>query len=807
MKGILKKLLPDFLAILIFVVLSFAYFSPVIEGKVFAGNDISHFKGMEQELVNYENETGKEALWTNSGFGGMPAYQIKGTKHFNIYHSLQFPFRLWLPYFSVGMLFVYLLGFYLMMRVLKVKPLLSGLGAISYAFISYNLVIIMAGHVTKAYAIGYIPLIVAGFILNYKGKYIWGGLLIAFSLGIQISVYHYQITYYTLMLVGLFVIIEFIRSLKIKNLKQFYLATGVSLLAIFLAIAPNIKNIWSTYEYVNVSTRGNSELTTDQKDKTKGLDKSYILNDYSYGILETMTILIPNVVGGPSNGSLPENSKVASLLLQNGYPQAEVNKVKKSFPTYFGPQRFTAGPVYIGAISIFLFVLGLFLMKKEMRWWLLTAFIFSIMLAWGKHFEFLADLFINYFPLYSKFRTVSMILILVGFIVPFGAIKGLSLFISPETDKTKKTKALKNAFIFTAGISLIFLLFGPGFITFSSSKDANMANVLVKALTEDRISLMRHDALRALIFVSFATLCLYLFLINKLKANQFLLTIGVLVLIDLWSVSKRYVNNDNFVSKNKEMQLYQPTQADLEIMKDTSIYRVFNLTLDPFNDASTSYYHHSIGGYHAAKIKRYQELIENHISKNNMDVLNMLNTKYFIIPSEDKTKRVVRENPESLGNVWFADSILWAGNADEEINYLNHFNPSTEVVVNQKFKSYFENNPFQKSKTGDTIFLAQYYPDRLVYYSKSKESHLAVFSEIYYPTGWHVTIDGVESNHIQTNYVLRAMVIPEGEHKIEFSFKPSSIYIGSKISMASSILMILLLGGAVFWNFYKKDDN
>jgi hypothetical protein len=805
MKKIFQSLLPDFFAVAAFVVLSFLFFSPAFEGKVLNQSDMTHVTGMVRELELYKEKTGEISMWTNSMFGGMPAYLIKGGKTNNIFHSLQPVLRLYLPYYTVGIVFIYLLGFYFLLRVLKTIPLLSFIGSAAFAFGSYNLIIIAAGHITKAYSIGYMAPIIAGVLLCYQGKYVFGGLVTLFATGIQISASHPQITYYTFLIVGVIILFQLYESIREKKFRHFFIAGGISLTAILFSVIPNITNLWSIYEYGKYSTRGKAELTDESGQKPTALSKEYILNDYSFGIGEPLALLIPNIKGGPTVSELSTDSEMYKLLLKNGPPANEAKQVIQRMPTYYGPQLSTAGPVYAGAVIFFLFVLAMFLLRGPARWWILTAIGFSIALAWGKHFPVLSNLFIDYFPAYGKFRTVSTIMVVATLLIPFAAILGLNSIFKAEHNKKELLKALKYSLFITGGLTLIIAVFGPGAFDFSSSSDSSLPPVFIKAIQTDRAGLLRADAFRSLGFIVVAALLIWGLIKEKIKQNHFMLSLCLLVLIDLWVVDKRYVNDSSFISARVQKNQFAPSAADLQILKDTSYYRVFNLTVgNTFSDATTSYFHKSIGGYHGAKIKRYQDLIEHQIAKNNMEVLNMLNTKYLILPGKERGSQVVNENPQALGNAWFTDSLNWVNTPDQEMEALNNFNPSKQAIINKQFASLPEIGSVQPKTKNDTLYLTQYKPDELSYHSNTSGKRFAVFSEIYYPKGWEAYLDGKQVDYAQVNYVLRGMVIPEGDHDIIFRFHPESYYLGHTIALGSSILAGLLLLGGIVWGYKKS---
>ncbi|MCB8994778.1 MAG: hypothetical protein H6538_04140 [Bacteroidales bacterium] len=804
MKKIFEAVLPDLIAVILFVALSFIFFSPVIEGKVLVQGDMTHARGTSAELDQYEAQTGQTAMWTNSLFSGMPAYLIKAGKSYNIFHFLQPVLRLYLPFFTVGILFVYLFGFYFLLRVLKIKALTAFLGASAFAFGSYNLIIIAAGHVTKAYAIAYMAPVLAGIILTFQGKYIIGGLVTLFATGIQISMSHYQITYYTFLMVGVYILFKLIESSREKAYRHFLISVAIIAGSVFLSILPNSTNLFTVYEYGKYSTRGQSELTNENGEISKALPRDYILNDYSFGIGEPFGLLIPNFKGGPTVSPLSTNSEIYKLLLKNGYPQNEARQVIQRMPTYFGSQRGTAGPVYAGAIVFFLFVLAMFIFTGTERWWILTAIGFSIALAWGKNFPALSNFFIDYFPAYGKFRTVSMIMVIASLLIPYSAITALSRILRAEVSKKDLMKYLKYSFGITGGFLLLVGVFGPGAFDFKSANDSSLPDVFIQAIHADRGSLLRADAFRSLGFVTVTAVLLWALLTEKIKQNVFLIALTVLVLSDLWVIDKRYVNETNFTSARASKNEFTPTAADRQIMQDTSYYRVLNLTVDPFNDATTSYFHKSIGGYHGAKMKRYQDLIERQISRNNMNVIDMLNTKYIIIPDKEKRSQLVNQNPDALGNCWFVDSLIWVDTPDQEMASLNSFDPAKQAIINAKFMDMPGISGIEKPSEGDTIYLTSYKPDELGYRSITSGNRFAVMSDIYYPKGWHLTIDGNESQHAQVDYVLRGMVIPAGDHEIKFVFRSQSYNSGKNVAMASSALVILLLLGGIYTEYRKK---
>ena len=788
----LKKLGPHLIVLLLFMSISFVYFSPLLEGKMLDMHDIKQWQGMSKEVVDFHEKTGENALWTNSMFSGMPAYQIATWSDANLIQYVVKVITLGMPR-PASLLFLYLLGFYILLLSLKVDYRLAAVGAIAFAFSSYFFIIIQAGHMTKAHAIAYVPMVVAAVLYTYRGKMLLGGVLTALTVALEIYANHLQITYYLVLMLLIIGLVQFVKDLKAKNLVDFAKRTGVLLVAALLASGTAFTNLATTMEYGKDSTRGKSELTTNLDNKTSGLDKDYA-TQWSYGIAETFTLLIPNFHGGASQGELTTESETYQAI--KSAPNAK--QLIKQLPLYWGDQPGVSGPTYAGAIVIFLFVLGLFFVKSEMRIWLVMATIMSIMLAWGKNFMGLTELFLDYFPGYNKFRAVSMILVIAEFTIPLLGFVALNKFLSSDKLENEKEKTLKLAFYIVGGITLLFALIPSLFFDFVGGQDASLEKNgwPIDALQSDRAGLLSTDAWRSFIFIALTFGTLFLFLKNQLKSIHVILIVGVLVLADMWTVNKRYLNDDNFASKRKVEKPYQASQADQQILNDKDPnFRVFNQTVSTFNDASTSYFHKSIGGYHGAKLKRYQELIENHIAKGNMAVLNMLNTKYFI-----SQQGQVQQNPGAMGNAWFVNNVNIVANADAEIAALNGFNPDSTAIVDLRFSEQIIDN-LDNSNTA--INLEEYKPNYLKYTSSSAKDGIAIFSEIYYDKGWNAYIDGKLKPHFRANYVLRGMQIPAGNHLVEFKFEPSTYKTGETVALASSVTLLLLLAFVSFKELRK----
>lgn len=795
---------PHILVLLIFIAISFIYFSPVLEGKKLDQHDIKTYKGMSKEIKDFRESTGEEALWTNSMFSGMPAYQISVKYKKNLIQYVDKILTLGLPR-PVNLLFLYLLGFYILLLTLKVDYRIAFIGSIAFAFSSYFFIIIQAGHMSKAHAIAYLPMVVAAVLYTYRGKMLLGGALTALAVALEVYTNHFQITYYLVLVLLIIGVFQLYKDFKNKNLTDFFKRSGILILAAVLAAGTSLTRLKTTSDYGKESTRGKSELTSNIDNKTQGLDKDYA-TQWSYGIAESMTLLIPNFYGGSSSSSVLslEDSKTLDFLKKFKNKKLANSLAQYKSSSYWGDQPIVSGPTYAGAIVIFLFILGLLFVKSELRIWLLLATIMSLMLAWGKNFMPLTNFFLDFFPGYNKFRAVSMILIIAEFTIPLLAFIALDKFLSSSIDNNEKQKPLKLAFYITGGLTLIFALFPTMFLDFTSENDLNplAAGVItpdnfLESLALDRSSLLSTDAWRSFIFIGLTFGVLMLYLRNSLKSQYVILIVGVLVVCDMWNVNKRYLNDDNFVRKNKVKIPYKPTQADNFILNDKDPnFRVFNSSVSTFNDASTSYFHKSIGGYHGAKLKRYQELIEFHISKGNMNVLNMLNTRYFI--SRDGKPQL---NSAALGNAWFINNINLVLNADEEIDALKDFDPINTAIVDNRFSNYIIPN---LDNSSSTIQLDIYQPNYLKYSSESTNDGIAIFSEIYYNKGWDAYIDGVKTDYFRANYVLRALNIPSGNHIIEFKFQPSVYSISENISLASSLILFILLFLISYKEYYRK---
>lgn len=817
--------------IIAFIALSLAYFSPILEGKVLSQNDMNQSAGMGQELRQYHEETGEYAQWTNSIFGGMPAFHVgpygKKTTIFGyIGEILTFGVSYSNPF---AVFFLYLLGFYIFLISLGIKPWQGMIGAVAFAFSSYNIIILTVGHVTKAYAIAYMAPALGGMLLVYNKKYLPGTILFLISLGLEIRSNHLQITYYLMMMMLVIVLTRFVFAIREKQLKSFLTASSILLVTGLLAILPNVSTLWVNYAIADQTTRGPSELTVDQEDQTSGLDKSYALS-WSYGRTETLSLMIPNIRGGGS-GPLGNNERAIEKA-DPAYREA-----LKNVNQYWGSKSGTAGPVYAGAILVFLFVLGLLLLRGPFFWWILVTTLLSVFLAWGRHFPGLSNFFLDHVPLYNKFRTVEMILVIASLNIPLMGMVMLKKIIDEPGFLDKNRKKFLIAFGLTGGLSLLFFLF-PGIFNYLTSDEQQSINAQIAGATPQvaqqyrefvteienaRQNILKFDAVRSFFFISCAFLLIWFFIRKKLSLNYFLIGLGALILIDLWGVDRRYLNKDNFLNERQNRNTFSPSAADQAILADNDPdFRVLNLTRSPFQDAITSYYHKSIGGYHGAKLKRYDELIQYQLMGNinnivsqrrgqsadtdlqsvlsGQQILNMLNTKYIIW---DPSQLPIVNN-HAFGHAWFVSDVQIVANADEEILSLGNVDLETTALVDQRYASLLSPEILRLDSISGSIQLTDYAPGSLRYESSSKQDQLAVFSEIYYEPGWQVTIDGKPAELVRANYVLRALDVPEGDHIIEMKFEFQPFVKGEKISLTGSILVLIMLLSAIAYGIRQS---
>lgn len=799
----IKKYLPHILVLVGFICISLAYFSPVLKGKEIYQSDIKQYIGMSKQQKDFKAETGNETYWTNSAFGGMPTYQLGAKYPHNYIKQLDLTLR-FLPR-PADYLFLYFIGFYILLLSLKVDFKLAALGALAFGFSTYLIIILGVGHNSKAHAIAYMPLVLSGIILTFRKKYIAGFLLTAVAMALELVANHFQMTYYLMFLVLVLGVAYLVDAYKKKILPQYFKSVGIMTAAVVLAIGLNATNILATQEYAAESTRSQSDLTINPdgspKEITSGLDKDYI-TEYSYGILETFNLYIPRFLGGGSYEDVGKESATYDFFLTLGATPLQAMQEVKQTPTYWGEQTIVEAPAYVGAVVLFLFVLALFLVKGRLKWWLVGGTVLSLLLSYGKNLGFLTDFFIDFVPMYNKFRAVSSIQVILELCIPILAIFGLVRLFNPLEKQEEKLKALKYTAIITAGLAVLFLLFKSSLFNFVGANDGlyrqNYGPQFVDAVIKDRKAFFTQDTLRTLILVLLSAGTIFLFIKDKLSEKLVVIIFAGLILFDLVGVDRRYVNNDNFVSSIQVNKPYQANAADLAIQKDPEHFRVLDLTS---GGARASYFHNSVSGYHAAKLKRFNELYDFYILQNNINVLNMLNAKYIIAQDDDKNI-FPYTNTDANGNAWFVTKLEQVTDANTEILKLDSLNTKQVAITSMKG---LESKIFQTDSSA-TIQVEIYKPDYIKYQSESTVDGFAVFSEIYYNHGWNAYIDGELLPYTRVNYVLRAMHIPSGKHTIEFKFEPDVIKTGSTIALASSVIFGLLCLGGLFYGFKRKTE-
>ena len=803
----LQKLYPHALVILGFVLISLIYFYPVLQGKKIFQSDIVQYTGMAKEQNDFRKAEKIEPFWTNSAFGGMPTYQL-GAKYPHDYIGMIDDALRFLPR-PADYLFLYFLGFYGLLLVLKIDPLKAFFGALAFGFSTYLIIILGVGHNAKAHAIGYMPLVIAGFIMVFQKKYIWGGLLTMFAVALEINANHFQMTYYLLIfllvLSGYFIY----QAVKEKEYKSLLNSFGVLAIAGIFALGANATNLLATAEYAKFSTRGKSELTINA-DGTKSVGNSAMsreyITEYSYGIAESFNLIAPRLFGGSNSEALGKDSKMYTFMMEQGVPEAQASDFVSGMPTYWGDQPIVAAPAYIGIVVFFLGILALFTDKRKIKYVFLSGAIVSLVLSWGKNFSLLTDFFIDNVPMYNKFRAVSSIQVILELCFPVLAIMGLQSFFNLEKEARFKALWQSAAVVFGIIVALFSL---KGSFSFAGANDGYFRETygpaFVDALKSDRMTLYSADLLRSGFFILLAAGVLWLFVKEKLAQNTTIIVVGLLMVFDLFLVDKKYVSDKDFVSRSEVEVPFQETPADIKILQDTTHYRVFEVSGN-LSSARASYFHKSIGGYSAVKPRRMQQLFDYQIAKNNVEILNMLNVKY-VIQTDSTGASMPIINPGANGNAWFVNVLKVVNSADDEMKALDKLDtknvavlckkPMTKVAMVQKFLK----------DSSATITLDLYKPNHLKYTSDNQNSGLAVFSEIYYEKGWNAYIDGEKTNHFLVDYVLRAMIIPKGKHTIEFKFEPEVVKTGSTIALVSSIGMLLLLIGGIYFENKKRVKN
>ncbi len=805
----LKNYLPHILAILGFIVVALAYFHPVLSGKEIFQSDIVQYTGMAKELNNFRQSNQEETYWVNNAFGGMPTYQLGARYPHNYIKELDYTLR-FLPR-PADYVFLYFIGFYLLLLTYKIKPLQAFFGALLFGFSTYLIIIIGAGHNAKAHAIAYMPMVLAGVHLVFRKKYLLGGILTMIAAALEIAANHFQMTYYLLIFLVIVAIYYSVYYIKLKEVSSLLKMFAVFIVAGIVAIGLNATNLMATSEYAQFSTRSNSELTIapdgTPKDTSNAMSHEYI-TEYSYGIFETFNLLVPRIMGGGNSENIGTDSKtyqfVSHFLQSQGYEPSQALQFSENAPTYWGNQPIVAAPAYIGAVVIFLAVVAMFVDRRRIKYYFAAGALVSIMLSWGKNF-FMTDFLIDYLPLYNKFRAITSIQVIAELCFPVLAALGLQAFF--KTSKEEQFDALKKSGI-AIGSIIVLLFVLKGTMDFSGLIDGYYAqmfqqagNGFIAALTEDRKSMYTNDLLRTFLFTALVAGTLFAFYKDKLSTKTAVIIIGILGVYDLVSINTNYVNEDNFVAKQQVAQPFQPTAADQQILSDKEHFRVFDQQ-GAFNNARTSFFHHSLGGYHAAKPKKIQDLFDYHIAQQNTEILHMMNVKYVLIKDE-QGQDVPLQNPDANGNAWFVKEVEKVATADEMMQAMKDFNSKETALI--------QNNVVEKTEFAldslANIKLVDYQPNKLVYQSENSQEGLAVFSEIYYPKGWIATIDGSETEIFEVNYTLRGIQIPAGSHTIEFRFEPEVVQKGSMISLIFSILALGLIGFAGYVLFKKRQTE
>ena len=829
----LKKCLPDAIVVALFAVISFAYFLvPVSQGKILFRHDSQASVGLGQELTEYEQRTGEVTRWTNSLFSGMPTYQISPAySSTDGLSTAMSAYHLWLPDY-VWFLFAYLLGFYILLRAFNFRQSLAALGSILWAFSSYFLIIIAAGHLWKVMALAYLPPMIAGVVLAYRGKYLWGFIITAVFTAFEVKANHVQMTYYYLFIVLFMVVAYLVQAIREKRLQHFLKASGVLVAAALIGIAINISNLYHTWEYQKESMRGKSELTkaNSANQTSSGLDRDYI-TQWSYGVDETLTLLVPDAKGG---ASVPLSQNATAMAKANPEVQNMLPQLYEAVPQYFGTQPGTSGPVYVGAFVLFLFVLGLFIVKTPLKWALLAATILSVLLSWGHNFMGFTNFFLDYVPMYAKFRTVASILVIAEFTIPLLAALALKRIVDEPTVLTKNMKFVYASLALTAGVALVMALMPSMMGPFVSDQERQMLsgiqgmtpdvqNMMLSSIATMRAAMVSADAWRSIIVIIIGVAMLLLYKAQKIKPLYLIVGISALCLIDLWQVDKRYLNDEMFVPKSERDTPQQATATDMEILKDKALsYRVLNFASGAFNENNTSYFHKSIGGYHPAKLRRYQEMIDKYIApemqaamqaigskggvmsevdgRKLFPVLNMLNAKYFIVPLQGNATTSI-QNPYAQGNGWFVDKLTYVADANAEYAEVGKIDVSHEAVADKKFEAVLGQTAANDSTA--SVVLTKYEPNNMTYTVNSAKGGVVVFSEVYYP-GWSATIDGQPAELGRVNYILRALNVKAGKHEVVLDFHPSSISITETIAYTALAVLLLAICAALFVEWKKR---
>ena len=798
-----KSFYPHLLALVGFACFALFYFYPLLQGKKIFQSDIVQYTGMAKQQLDYKKANKAELYWTNAAFGGMPTYQL-GANYPHEYISQVDHLLRFLPR-PADYMFLYFLGFYVLLLVLKIDPLKAFIGALAFGLSTYLIVILGVGHNAKAHAIAYMPLLLSGFLLVLRQRYVVGGILTMLAAALEINANHFQMTYYFILLLLVFTIYFIVKYFRQQEYKPLFISLGVFVIAVVFAVGANATNLMATAEYAKFSTRGKSELTISPEGKKiandNPLSHEYI-TEYSYGLAESFNLIAPRLFGGSNAEKLGRDSKTYEYVLGQGVPESQAADFANSLPLYWGVQPIVAAPAYVGAVVFFLALLALFVDKRKIKYAFLAGILLSLFLSWGKNFPALTNFCIDNLPLYNKFRAVSSIQVLLELALPALAIMGFQAFFM--VDKEKQQKGLLWSAATALGVlSLLFI--SKSFFSYTGGADDIYAKSygpeFMNALKADRRSLFKSDLLRSFVFIAAAAAVLWFYLKNKLASQTAVLAVGFLVVADLFFIDKNYVNGDDFLAAREVEMPFQETPADGQILQDTTHYRVFEVDGN-LSSSRASYFHHSIGGYHAAKPRRMQQLFDYQITKNNMEVLNMLNVKY-IIQTDEKGNELPLQNPDINGNAWFVSAVKWVNSADAEMKALSQLDSKNTAIVNKtEFGTLLKERSFAKDSTA-SIQAIDYKPNAIRYQSQNAQKGLAVFSEMYYAEGWNAYIDGKKTPHIRVDYVLRALEIPAGNHTVEFKFEPEVVQKGSTIALYSSAGMLVLIALGLYYERRK----
>ena len=804
---LLKRYLPHILVVIGFIIASLAYFNPVLSGKILYQNDIKLYESMARQQIEFRKNTGEETYWNNSAYGGMPTYALGARFEHDYMDKLDRALR-FLPR-PADYLFLYFLSFYILMLAMKIPWKYAVIGALAFGFSTYLIIIIGVGHNSKAHAIAYFPLVLSGIILVFRKRYLWGGLLTAVAMGLEVQANHYQMTYYLGLLVGVLGLAYLIDAYRKNKLKHFGISVGIMVLAVILGIASNANTLMTTAEYADTSIRGKNYLVDETQNSSKssdGLDYEYI-TQYSYGIQESLNLFVPKLMGVGRSSDLGKDSAFYQKLLSLGYPAEQANYFAQGTGLYWGNQPFVEAPPYLGVTVVFLALLGLLLIKGRLRWWLIGGMVLSLTLSWGKNLDFLTQFFVEYVPLYNKFRAVSSIQVILELLIPIAAVLGIYRFFENKFEKEHLQKKFLISVGILGGICLIFWLFGGSIFSFKSPNDVQLAIEqpdIFDAIKEDRITIMKSDALRSLIFILLVSGALFFAFKKKISNNVALPLIALLITVDLVGVDRRSVDEESFISKRSYDANFLPTDVDKEILKDKSYYRVLDLARG-FNNSHTNYFFNTVGGYSAVRPRKMEDIFFGYIAKGDLNVINMLNIKY-VIQNDEQKGLSVQENKYALGPAWFVEDLIFVEDYKDEFEGLKKLDVKNKAVVRDEFKNEIGQSNFQRDSLAN-VSITKTDPNHLEYKVKTSNPGFLVFSETYYMNGWKAYIDGEQQQIYPVNYMLRGLKVPAGNHTITFKFEPMIVQTAGTISLLSFVILLIMFLGIAFLEYKKKSNS